>query len=156
MQDRVIHRNKNQASLDSAVPSLPLSQFTMSTQTSPQKESVLQKHDNDVVIVSAVRSAITKVRYHHTPILNKYLTHPLFSRAGKVVSKTPSPSSSSHMCSGPSIQRQVSTLHSSKTSLWETASYLEQVRATLVSPRSMPASQWTPPSTLLTDSAPPV
>ncbi|KIM38400.1 hypothetical protein M413DRAFT_447863 [Hebeloma cylindrosporum] len=34
----------------------------MSTQTSPQKESVLQKHDNDVVIVSAVRSAITKGR----------------------------------------------------------------------------------------------
>jgi len=43
----------------------------MSTQISPQKQSVLQKHDTDVVIVSAVRSAITKVRYHITLILSK-------------------------------------------------------------------------------------
>jgi len=34
----------------------------MSTEPSPQKKSVLQMYDNDVVIVSAVRSAITKGR----------------------------------------------------------------------------------------------
>lgn len=34
----------------------------MSTQTSSGRSSLLQKNDNDVVIVAAVRSAITKVR----------------------------------------------------------------------------------------------
>jgi len=33
------------------------------TQTSNGKAALLQKHDDDVVIVSAVRSAITKVRF---------------------------------------------------------------------------------------------
>jgi acetyl-CoA acyltransferase 1 len=34
----------------------------MSTSVSPAKARILEKHDDDVVIVSAVRTAITKVR----------------------------------------------------------------------------------------------
>ena len=51
------------ATLKNCTLLLSTTMLQITSSTSPAKARLIAKHDDDVVIVSAVRTAITKVRY---------------------------------------------------------------------------------------------
>ncbi len=71
----------------------------MATESCPlaRKAVLLKKYDNDVVIVSAVRSAITKVKFKARCFSKGLSNQPPFFRVGKAVSRTLNRSFSSRM-----------------------------------------------------------
>lgn len=129
------------------------------------KSRVLAQSDNDVVIVVAVRSAITKVRLfiftrlHPYPIPSiSYLnTNTLRAyRARRVVSKTPGQKRSFPKSSRLLTPRPDLTPNSSKTFLSEMCSPPVEVLPQRVWLRSLLESLIQPPSTPSTGSARPV
>ena len=117
----------------------------MSTQasTSSAKAAILQKHDNDVVIVCAVRSAITKVPFPR-PCQHLQLT---LHRAGREASKTPIRSSSFPTSCVQPTPRSAWTPSSSKTSQSATFSLQGEAPPPLAWQHCTLASPSKPPST---------
>ena len=106
---------------------------------SSKKTAVLQKHDDDVVVVTAIRSAITKVRSFTMPIIllktsnGEKLELFLFfiNRAKRAVSKIQNQNLSSLMSFVQLTQKSILIPNSLKISLSETSFLLVEVRTLL-------------------------